>query len=344
MKRILGFILSVVLMMSSIVVFATDDIVGYRRKGDPESTFYFIPYTTTFADGGEEFCTVTNTLHHINKPDIKEMLCEGSAVVTTTQDMKYLTVSYINVDTGERGEVYPDGYEDKWWTEAQQNLPEGVKFTFNKVGRYSIWFNGEHNLTVEVCDKNHSIYKGRQTKEYVLNSLVAYEVVRTGNTDDGSLYANVSDSRIILGNGAWDLDAYNINDNNYFKLRDIAFLMSWNNNVKTFDVIWDGEKNGVNLVKGVRYNPVGGECGGWDVELDNWVPVNYEKADGAQKAVPTSSDIYVDGVKTDFTVYNINDNNYFKLRDIAQMMGFAVVWDEEANSIVIDLTMDYIPE
>lgn len=344
MKRILSFILSAVLVVSSNVVFATDDIVGYRHMSSPGSTVYFTPYTTTFADGGEEFCTVTNTVLHINEPNTKEMLCEGSAVVTTTQDMKNLTVSYVNVNTGERGEVYPDGYEDKWWTEAQQNLPKGVKFTFNKVGRYSIWFNGEYNLTVEVCDKSHWFYSGRQSREYVLNSLVAYEVIRAGNPDDGSVYANVSDSRIIFGNGAWDLDAYNINDNNYFKLRDVAFLLSWNNDVKTFDVIWDSENNGVNLIKGSNYTPVGGECGGYDVELDNWRPVNYENLRGAHKAVPTSSDIYVDGVKTDFTAYNINGNNYFKLRDIAQTMGFAVVWDEEANSIVIDLTKEYIPE
>lgn len=344
MKKILAFVLSLALFMSSNVVIAADDIVGYRHKNSPDNTFYFVPYTTTFADGGEVFCTVTNTVLHTSNSETNEMLCEGSAVVTTTQDIEYLKVSYVNVNTGERGEVYPDGYEDKWWTEAQQNLPKGVKFTFTKVGRYSISFNSEHNLTVEVCDKNHWVYSGRQDKDYVLNGLVAYEVVRAGDIDDGSLYANVSDSRIILGNGAWDLDAYNINDNNYFKLRDIAFLLSWNNNVKTFDVIWDGEKNGVNIVKGANYTPVGGECGGYNVELDNWESVNYKRPDGAQKAVPTSSDIYVDGVKTGFTVYNINDNNYFKLRDIAKTMGFAVIWDEEANSIVIDLTKDYIPE
>jgi len=39
-------------------------------------------------------------------------------------------------------------------------------------------------------------------------------------------------------------DAYNISRNNYFKLRDLAFVL--NNSPKMFSVAWDGENNANN--------------------------------------------------------------------------------------------------
>ena len=43
-------------------------------------------------------------------------------------------------------------------------------------------------------------------------------------------------------------------------------------------------------------------------------------------AEPTWQNIYVDGEQVSMTAYNIAGNNYVKLRDIGQQVGFNVYW------------------
>ena len=43
-------------------------------------------------------------------------------------------------------------------------------------------------------------------------------------------------------------------------------------------------------------------------------------------AEPTWQNVYVDGKKVSMTAYNIAGNNYVKLRDIGQQVGFNVYW------------------
>ena len=46
------------------------------------------------------------------------------------------------------------------------------------------------------------------------------------------------------------------------------------------------------------------------------------------KAVPTWQPIYIDGEQVNMTAYNINGNNYVKLRDIGREVGFNVYWQD----------------
>ena len=46
--------------------------------------------------------------------------------------------------------------------------------------------------------------------------------------------------------------------------------------------------------------------------------------------------IYVDGQQVSLTAYSISDNNYVKLRDIGEAVGFNVYWDGEAVQIESD--------
>ena len=55
-------------------------------------------------------------------------------------------------------------------------------------------------------------------------------------------------------------------------------------------------------------------------------------------ATPTRTkgqSVYVDTTRVYPTGYNIKDNNYFKLRDIGQLVGFGVDWDESTRTVVI---------
>ena len=117
-------------------------------------------------------------------------------------------------------------------------------------------------------------------------------------------------------------------DNNYFKLRDLAFVLSGTE--KQFEVGWDEKNNAISLTSGKQYTVVGGEMVG--------------KGEGAKIPVPTTSKIYLDGKEISFTAYNIGGNNYFKLRDIGQAFDFGVTWDGTKNTIVIDTSKSYTPE
>lgn len=55
-------------------------------------------------------------------------------------------------------------------------------------------------------------------------------------------------------------------------------------------------------------------------------------------ATPTRTkgqSVYVDTTRVYPTGYNIADNNYFKLRDVGQLVGFGVDWDESTRTVVI---------
>ncbi|MGN0181463.1 MAG: haloacid dehalogenase-like hydrolase [Candidatus Ornithomonoglobus sp.] len=64
----------------------------------------------------------------------------------------------------------------------------------------------------------------------------------------------------------------------------------------------------------------------------------------AEEASATKSDIYVNGSKADISGYNVNDNNYFKLRDLGKLLNFGVEWDEATNTIRINTSQSYREE
>jgi hypothetical protein len=45
-----------------------------------------------------------------------------------------------------------------------------------------------------------------------------------------------------------------------------------------------------------------------------------------------------------FPMYNIDGNNYMKLREIASRINFGVTWDGANNTIAIDTSVGYTPE
>lgn len=151
-------------------------------------------------------------------------------------------------------------------------------------------------------------------------------------TAEPELPAGVSalptNSKVLVNGKEVSFDAYNINGNNYFKLRDLATVVSGTE--KQFEVEWDNEKNAINLVSGKAYTAAGGEM---------------SAGDGKEKTGSlNTAKIYKDGEEVELTAYNINNNNYFKLRDIAQAFNIGITWDNLTMTIGIDTAIDYIAE
>lgn len=121
------------------------------------------------------------------------------------------------------------------------------------------------------------------------------------------------------------IDGYTIKDNNYFKLRDLAYIL--NGTSKQFQVGWDATNNAISLTSNKPYTPVGGEMVGQGI--------------GNKTATPTRSTIYLDGKQISLTAYEISGNNYFKLRDIGQTFNFNVSWDGVNNAISVNTNEGY---
>jgi hypothetical protein len=138
-----------------------------------------------------------------------------------------------------------------------------------------------------------------------------------------NVQAKPTASSILLNGVKASLEAYNIKDNNYFKLRDLAKLL--NGGAKQFEVTWDASKNAVSILTNHAYTPVGGEL----------IPSG---STSIKYAALSASKVTIDGIGASLTAYRIDGNNYFKLRDVAAVINFEVIWDKSRNTIVITTT------
>jgi len=133
-------------------------------------------------------------------------------------------------------------------------------------------------------------------------------------------------SKVLINGKSISFDAYNINGNNYFKLRDLA--MALNGTKKQFEVGYDGTKDAINLTTNKANTPVGGELAA-------------STKPKAKEAKPTTSKVFVNGMEVKFTAVNIGGNNYFKLRDVAKVIDFGVGYDGKKDTIIIDTSTTY---
>lgn len=136
-------------------------------------------------------------------------------------------------------------------------------------------------------------------------------------------------SKVVVNGKEVAFEAYNIEGNNYFKLRDLAKAV--NGTKKQFEVGFDAASNAISLKAEAAYTAVGGE-------------LEASGATGKQQAVPSSSALLLNGEKLELGAYNINGNNYFKLRDIAKAFNIGVTWDGKLNTVGIDTAIDYVAE
>lgn len=126
-------------------------------------------------------------------------------------------------------------------------------------------------------------------------------------------------SSIFVNDERLYINGYNINGNNYFKLRDLAAALKGTNS--RFDVVWNAEQNSIGLKTGLDYS-------GDEVLGNSWSLTE-------KTAVASTASLNIDGAEVDVEAYNIEDNNYYKLRDLGEGAAFEVYWNEEQNSVCI---------
>lgn len=116
-----------------------------------------------------------------------------------------------------------------------------------------------------------------------------------------------------------DAEIYNINGENYFKLRDVAQMLSGTNS--QFNVGFNDETRTITVTTSKAYVSVGSEL--------------VKGEDKSSTCVPSSMPIFVNGASVSPTAYNIGGNNFLRLRDLGDMIGFGVGYDDATRTVLI---------
>ncbi|WP_166245273.1 stalk domain-containing protein [Paenibacillus turpanensis] len=226
--------------------------------------------------------------------------------------------SYLDGQLGSFSGTFADGklmYSPSFSMERDlKDIVEGRVFSFDFFVA-----DKDGNLIFDVADMNFMF-----VNEGSANA--AAPTQEAAAQQPSNAVAQSTASKVIVNGKEVAFEAYNIDGSNYFKLRDLAQAV--NATDKQFEVGWDGANNAINLATKHAYTPDGNE-------------LKVSGQAGAKEALPTPSKIYVDGQEVQFTAYNINGNNYFKLRDLAQAIDFAVTWDGAANQVGINTAEGY---
>ncbi len=232
------------------------------------------------------------------------------------------------LDVGRTDNTFGSGH----WSLSQRGVTPYA--TTKSNGTWSKGLTWQFNYNAQYTNQNSfdiTVEQGGQKYYYAVTVVTDKPTQTTPTTPTNpttpatKATANPTNSKVMVNGKAVAFDAYNINNNNYFKLRDVAQIIRGTD--KQFNVTWDGTKNAINLISNTAYESTGGELALGDGQ--------------SKQSTLSTSTIYKDGAEVTLTAYNINGNNYFKLRDLGQVFNFSVTWDGANNAVVIDTTQDY---
>lgn len=167
------------------------------------------------------------------------------------------------------------------------------------------------------------------------NSTAVYSLLHVITQEEAAAYAGStiaegSHSSIKLtGSGYIDPTMYTIYHEedagtNYVQLRSLAASLT--SSKAQFNVTWDQATASILITTGQPYTPVQG--------ASNW-------ARSYCTAVPSTVKVLLNGAPVDLDAYTINDNTYFKLRDLGKALNFNVAWDQASQSVSLDPTAPY---
>ena len=283
---------------------------------------YYLTYSE--ASGGQG---LYEEIYETNNEKIYE-LKDGKFIekATISEETIYYWDKEDLFESGSQYTDYPDSYQGKTLYRFSY-IEDGKEVVTEKL------YDGDDAIDL---DRNRLMEKYGKPDDGVvgLNGSIARTKLSDVNAllktlekaSKAGIHAEPTSSKILVNGKAIDFDAYKINDNNYFKLRDLAQVV--NNTEKNFEVAWNATKNAINLKSNTTYTPVGGELA---------------KGDNSPKdANPSASKIYKDGLEVNLTAYNINGSNFFKLRDIAEAFDIGVTWNNATKTIEIDTSIGYV--
>lgn len=127
----------------------------------------------------------------------------------------------------------------------------------------------------------------------------------------------------VVSEKMFPLEGYNIEDQNYYKLRDVAKVL--NGTQKQFDIAYNAQNGSTQLLLNETYT-----------EEENSTGIK-NKNDTRMRIEEKEMTLMIDHGTYQVQAYRINDNYYMKIRDVAELVNFQVGWsntDKQMSLIV----------
>ena len=256
----------------------------------------------------------------------------GSALDPLSQPSAYAISSLPTVGwagsvkgTASAASTMPDGSARTITEDFEYRLPDidlnGVQIITGGTIQNSQPVKDESYFTVS--GETAPTDAGRRASYIGTDGVPAQTVVFRGGADIAAARSqNVSPSaqKLILDGRTIVCRKYNIDDENFFKLRDLAYLLT--GTPSAFSVEYDEARELIVIVTGAKYRPDGSE-------------LDPEPAEGST-ASPTLQSIQVDGrMIGGLTAYSIDGSNYFKLRELSALLGFGVDYIASDDAAIV---------
>ena len=131
----------------------------------------------------------------------------------------------------------------------------------------------------------------------------------------------VSVQKVTLNGAPVTIYGYNIDGENYFKLRDLAAVLK--DTEAKFGVEY---KDGVVTLK--------------DKEDYKVLDTDQKEVEAEAEAMPTNDKVLVGDKALEAKAFKINGNNYYRLRDLGKALEFGVDYDEATNTVLLTDKME----
>ncbi len=331
----------------------SSQIKNWYKSSDPSQsaegkTFYSVDvekgaYIYSDSDNTQFMVAISNSLydleseHNIMTTD-KGYSCPAYSYDVSDRGITAFPSTKNSNGTWSEGLMWQLNFTDVGYTSIRVDVEgESYYYAFSQSDRT---FDSVTSVTLEpenttVTNDTNISENTEEENEIDASSMNDWENIKVIDALPEKATAVPNSSKVYVDGKEVKFEAYNINGSNYFKLRDIAYAM--NGTKKQFDVTWNPDISVFSMTPGNSYVGV--------VQIlpnKAYTTVGGELSTGNGKSKPcskTNAPVFVDETSVRMACYNIDGNNFVKLRDIGKLFNFYVGW--ENNSIVINSNSAY---
>lgn len=190
-----------------------------------------------------------------------------------------------------------------------------------KLFAYADYDHQKYMLKGRRVNNDSELWKQVEKQAVWLEDTYAYSVRKSSKPLTTFVQARVeqaspSQQKITVNGKRVNVTGYLIDGSNYCKLRDVAYMLK--DTDSSFDVAWDNARKKVLIQTEKSYQG--------DLKQQKMVK---------KQATAVYDGILCDGVQYQAKAYLIDGNNYFKLRDLMELVDAEITWNNTTSTVEI---------